>query len=70
MFERLSERAARLGAARSRARTEEFARRLGEELPRGIDAASDEEGVRLSGRGMIRRLALDARLRWLLAGLR
>jgi hypothetical protein len=65
MFERLVERVDALAERRARARAAALAERLQAELPRGIAAAADAEGVRLSGRGIVRRFALDPALRWM-----
>ena len=56
MFERLMLRGAALAEA------------LGGEAPAGVEASESEDGVVLSGRGLGRRFALEAGLRWLLAG--
>ena len=69
MFERMIERGQRLARERAGARRWALAERLRAELPRGIAVAEDERGVRLSGRGLGRRFALDASLKWLVAGL-
>lgn len=50
---------------RAREKAAELAAKMRAELPRGIAAEAVEEGVRLSGRGIARRFALDAGLRWL-----
>ena len=63
------ERAERLGAARAAARRRDLAERLADALPAGVRAETEEAGVRLSGRNLRRRLALDKRLNWLIAGL-
>jgi len=68
MFERTIERGERLARERAGARRRALAERLRAELPRGVAVAEDEEGVRLSGRGLLRRHALEPRLRGLLAG--
>jgi DNA-binding transcriptional MocR family regulator len=69
MFEGLTARAAARAERRARARTTALADALRETLPRGIEVASDDAGVHLSGRGLSRRFALDARLRWTILGL-
>ena len=69
MFEKAMERAARKARGRARARRDALARRLEAELPRGIRVEAAGDAVRLSGRALARRFALDARLRWLVAGL-
>ena len=69
MFEALTARAARLASARAAARRHDLAERLADTLPPGVRAEADEEGVRLSGRNLRRRVALDSRLNWLIAEL-
>ena len=69
MFDKAMERAGRKAEARARARRDALAQRLADELPRGIRVERAGDAVRLSGRGLARRFALDARLRWLVAGL-
>lgn len=69
MFEALTARAAARAARRARARATALADALRETLPRGIEVTSDDDGVRLAGRGLSRRFALDARLRWTILGL-
>lgn len=60
--------------ARAKARAEDAKMRivgqLRETLPRGVEADVSDEGVRLSGRALRRRAALDPALLWLLARLR
>jgi len=68
-FEALMERAERLAEARARARRRGFADRLEDALPGGVRAKAEAAGVRLSGRNLRRRLALDNGLNWLIAGL-
>jgi hypothetical protein len=65
LFERTMHRAATLAARRAEARADELAGRMQDELPAGIAAERTAEGVRLSGRDLRRRLALDPGLRWL-----
>ena len=48
----------------------EAAERIGAGLPQGIEAERVAGGVRLSGRGLKRRFALEPALRWLLMRLR
>ena len=66
MFERLAARAERMARRRAYARRDKLAARLREAAPRGIDVETEVGGVRLSGRGLARRFALDAALRWLI----
>jgi ABC-type protease/lipase transport system fused ATPase/permease subunit len=67
MFDRLAARARRLAEARAAARRAALAAELAAALPPGVKAETGEEGVTLSGRGLRRRFALDAALRWLIA---
>ncbi len=69
MFERMIERAGRLARRRSDARRRELGERLEAALPKGIAVEETDEGLVLRGRGLARRFALEARLRWLVAGL-
>jgi hypothetical protein len=64
MFERLIARVERLARARARARSLELA----DALQKGLQAEAEAGGVRLSGRGLRRRIALDPRLGQLIAG--
>ena len=65
MFESLIQRAERLARRRAGERADALAQRLSAELPRGIAAERDPAGVRLSGRRIARRFALDPKLRWI-----
>ena len=69
MFERMEERVRRSAGAIARARAQRAAEQLNGELPQGLSAEAQEDGVRLVGRGLFRRLALDPVLRALLARL-
>ena len=69
MFEAMIERLRRVGEERARQRRREFAERLRAALPEGIEVDVGDEGVRLSGRRLRRRLARDSWLAWLIAGL-
>ena len=69
MFEALIARAAARAERRARAKAAALADALREMLPRGIEVTSDDAGVRLAGRGLSRRFALDARLSWTILGL-
>lgn len=68
MFAAVADRVARMAARRAQAKRQELAARLAAELPRGIAVAVTEVGVRLSGRGLRRRLAGDPSLAGLIAG--
>ncbi|HYG48104.1 MAG TPA: hypothetical protein VD846_09200 [Allosphingosinicella sp.] len=70
MLERLMLHGAALACKAARARTEALAAALSEEAPEGVRVSAEEEGVALSGRGLGRRSALEAELRWLFAGRR
>jgi hypothetical protein len=65
MFERAARRAAALAARRAEARADDLAARMQDEIPAGIAAERTRDGVRLSGRDLRRRLALEPGLRWL-----
>jgi hypothetical protein len=69
MFERLEAHAARAAETRAAARRAALAAQLRAVLPDGVSVEADDEGVVLSGRGLKRRLVLDASLRWTIAGL-
>ena len=68
MFETLEARAARAAERRARERARALADAFGTALPEDIRAEAGAEGVRLSGPGLGRRRALDAALRWTIAG--
>jgi hypothetical protein len=70
MFERITERAVRAAEAKARARAAQLAAGMKKELPRGIEVVVEDRGIRLSGRQLARRFALDPALRWLTARLR
>lgn len=63
MFERLERHVRAAAEAQAARRREEMAATLAAELPAGIEAERTEEGVRLRGRGLRRRLALEPALR-------
>lgn len=66
MFEALAARMARKAEARAAARRQALAADLDGALPPGIRAEATQDGVRLAGRGLRRRFAGDAALRWLI----
>lgn len=68
MFETLEARAARAAARRARQRAAALADEMRAALPPDIRVEADLEGVRLSGPALGRRRALDAALRWTIAG--
>jgi hypothetical protein len=65
IFEGLAARMRHRAQARAAARRAALAAELAA-LP-GVRAEAIEDGVRLTGRGLRRRFALDAALRWLIA---
>ena len=65
MFERMVERATRQAERRAKAHVIELTQRFRAELPGGITAEAAEGGVRLMGRNLRRRLALEPALRWM-----
>jgi hypothetical protein len=69
MLETIIARLSRIGEERARERRRELAERLRAALPEGIEVDVGDEGVRLSGRRLRRRLARDSWLAWLIAGL-
>lgn len=70
MFEALTARAQHAARRRARALSTELAARIEGEGLRGLAVEANEDGVRLSGRGLGRRFALEPALRWLIMGLR
>ena len=70
MFERIMGRAQLLAERRARARCSELAERMRAELPASVEVEETARGVRLLGRGVRRRFALEPALRWLTAALR
>ena len=69
MFERMAALAEARAQAHAAEQRRRLAERLAERLPAGVHAEAVERGVRLSGRALSRRLALDSGLRWLAAEL-
>jgi anthranilate phosphoribosyltransferase len=67
IFEALAARMRQMAERRAAARRDALAAALAGALPAGIEAEAVEEGVRLAGRGLKRRFARDAALRWLIA---
>ena len=68
MFENLEVRAARAAERRARERARTLADEMRSALPSDIDVVADDEGVRLSAPALGRRRALEAALRWTIAG--
>ena len=66
-FEALEARMKRAAEVRAASRRTALAAELAAILPEGVAAEAVEAGVRLSGRGLRRRVARDAALRWLIA---
>ncbi len=69
MFEQLEARAARVAEGAVAERIAVLAGQLREILPREVSVEPTDEGVLLSGRGLGKRIVLDAGLRWTIAGL-
>ena len=69
MFETLMAQAVTRADERAAERAARIAARLEEALPDDVRARADADGVRLTGRGLKRRLALDPALRWIMAEL-
>jgi hypothetical protein len=65
MFEGLTARAAALAEARRRLLRARLAAALREEAPPGVSVEEVEAGVRLAGRGLVRRSITDPALRWI-----
>jgi len=65
MFERAMERARMAATGRAQARVLELTERMRAELPRGVAAEAAAGGVRLKGRNLRRRFALEPALRWM-----
>lgn len=63
MFERLEQAARRLAQLRVQHRVRAISETLREIPPRGIKVELTDTGVRLSGRGLKRRLTLDPQAR-------
>ena len=68
MFHRLEKRARRVAENRAERKIASMAVRLEEELPGGVHAEPSEHGLLLSGRGLTRRLVVDAFFRNLING--
>lgn len=70
MFERLEKRGERLARVRSEAVRDALASELAASAPPGVAVRAGADGVELSGRGLLRRAALDPALRGLLGRMR
>ena len=70
MFERMTQRVARIAEQRRERLRGAAAARLAEGVPAGIAVEAVEEGVLLSGRGLRRRMAREPELRTIVAVLR
>jgi len=70
MFEMMEARVRRTAERRARERAAVLAEALRANLPPGIAAEAVDDGVRISGRSIGRRFAVEPTLRWLIAGLR
>ena len=69
MFETLMAQAVARADERAAERADRIAARLEEALPDDVRARADADRVRLTGRGLKRRLALDPAFRWIMAEL-
>jgi hypothetical protein len=69
MFDSLIARAGRAAERRAAERARLLAAALAGALPGDIAVAEDADGVRLMGRALKRRLALDPALKWTIVGL-
>lgn len=69
MFEKLLDRVTRKAEMRVRTRISSVTDQVQAELPSGIEAEAEIDGIRISGWAIKRRFALDPWLRWLVAGL-
>ena len=65
MFERLMLHGAALAGKAARRRRRALAEALEADAPAGVRVDEEEEAVALSGRGLVRRFALEPALRWL-----
>lgn len=68
MFEALIARIERRSARRAAEVARDVAESLTASAPASVSVVADENDVRLVGRGLVRRFALDPALRWLVAG--
>jgi hypothetical protein len=69
MFETLIARVGAQAERRAQARARALAAALDRALPGDVAVSAAPEGVRLEGRGLGRRLALDPALKWTIMGL-
>ncbi len=69
MFKALMARSAARAEASAAVQTRRLAERLEQDLPADVRAEADVPGVRLTGRALKRRMALDPALRWIMAEL-
>jgi hypothetical protein len=70
VFGKLVQRGRERAQARAAARRRELAARLAEAAPGGVEMESEGEAVVLRGRGIARRFATEAELRWLVTEVR
>ncbi|MBX3562462.1 MAG: hypothetical protein KF780_11700 [Sphingomonas sp.] len=68
MFEKLSAHADRRAREKADERTRKIAARLAAQASPGVQTEAGPDGVRIAGRGLARRFALDPALRWLTMG--
>lgn len=70
MFERLAERAQRLGARAAEKAARRIAEAAAEAAPPGVQVEQRAEGVRLSGRNLGQRMLREPAVRWLIGRVR
>jgi len=70
MLERLSDRVREIAERRAEARRTRLAAAMRAEAPAGVRVSEEETSVVLFGRGLRRRFAFEAALRWLLDGVK
>ena len=66
MFETLLERVRRRAEARARAAAARIAEAAAADAPRGVAVEASAGAVRLSGRGLGRRVVVEPAVRWLI----
>jgi hypothetical protein len=70
MLEQVEARLRRIAVRRREAFVRDLAVRMEAAAPPRVEVSAGGDGIRLSGRGLSRRFALEPGLRWLLAVLR
>lgn len=68
MFEALVARIDRRSARRATELARDIAESLTVSMPASVSVLAEENGVRLAGRELVRRFALDPAVRWLVTG--